>query len=497
MKRFISITTLLFLILGNGPICAKIESKLQGLVYSSYFGGNGYFIINDIKVDKDGNTYIVANTTSTDLAVTQGAFMHSAQGGPDVFVAKFSPAGELIYATYLGGNSDDGATALVLDEAGNAYIVGATWSTNFPTTAGALDENLSGGRDAYVVLLSADGKKLLAGTYLGGNNWDYGNGVARDSRGNIYVTGFTHGSFPITPGVVQEKFGGMGDGFLTKLTPDLGKMIYSTYVGGNSWEGTNALFVANDFSVYLTNGTSSTDFPTTEGAFDRVCDNCGPNYHGNSFVMKLNPDATKYIYSTLIGGSTAHAFDDLWEIVVDKEGNANLVGSAMSDDFPVTDNALQKELSGAKDIVIVRLNADGSKLLYSSYLGGTGEEGATDLIIDKHGNFIIYGATNSTDLPLVHPVQSELNGGYDAFLMKFSPKNNTLLFSSYLGGSKDELFWQGQIWPYSHIAAFGNQIVMSGLTTSKDFPVTEDAFQFQCDNSEDACGFISKIRLVK
>ena len=297
-----------------------------------------------------------------------------------------------------------------MDSAGNAYITGHTFSTDFPTTPGASDTTLNGDRDGFVAKLNAAGNGLVYSTYLGGDNWDYGKCIAIDDSGSAYVGGFTHGSFPVTAGAAQTVFGGMGDGFATKLSPDGHAILYSTYLGGNSWEAIAGIAVDHTGHAHLATGSASADFPTTPGAYDRVAGS------GDAAVAKLSADGSKFDYSTFVGGTGASGQEWFQDVAVDGVGNAYLIGQSDETDFPTTPNALLRSLSGGADAVVVKLNADGSGLLYSTYLGGSGADRGYGIAIDETGNAYITGRTTSTNLPTVNPLQAANAGGYDAFL---------------------------------------------------------------------------------
>jgi hypothetical protein len=380
----------------------------------------------------------------------------------------------LIYSAYLGGDDEDAGNGITVDSTGSIYITGKTFSTDFPATPGALDTTLSGGRDAFVAKLNAAGNDLIYSTYLGGNSWDYGRCVTVDDAGYVYVGGFTHGSFPITPGAAQTTFGGSGDGFATKLSPDGGTLLYSTYLGGYSWEAIEGIAVDNAGNAYLASGTHSTDFPTTPGAWDRTCDNCQTNYSTDGAVAKLNADGSEFVYSTLIGGADAPGGEDFKYIAIDSAGNAYLTGSTSSTDFPATTNALQPGFGGGGyDAVVVKLNADGSDLLYSTYLGGGGADRGHSIAIDGDGNVYVTGYTASTDLTTVNPLQAANAGGYDAFVAKVSDDGSALLYSTYLGGSGDENCHNP---PHGHAGITRDRtgkVYLTGFTGSTDFPTTD------------------------
>lgn len=448
------------------------------LRYSTYLGGSGTDQASSIALDSEGNVYIIGRTYSTDLPTTPGAYDISQNGAYDVFVTKLGPdGGTLLYSTYLGGSSEDIGTGIAVDSAGNAYITGHTYSTDFPTTPGASDTTLSGQRDAFVAKLNESGNGLVYSTYLGGDSWDYGKCIAIDDSGSAYVGGFTHGSFPVTAGAAQTVFGGMGDGFVTKFSPDGGTVLYSTYIGGYSWEAIPGIAVDHAGHAYLATGTPSDDFPTTPGAYDRVCENCSTNYSGDAAAVKLSADGSQFVYSTLVGGTKAPSEEGFLDVAVDSAGNAYFVGLSNETNFPTTPNALQRSLGGGEDVVVVKLNADGSDLLYSTYLGGSGIDRGYGITIDENGNAYVTGRTTSTNLPTVNPLQAVNAGGYDAFLAVVNADASALLYSSYLGGSGDENR-ESNGDGYADIALDPTRrtVHLTGYTASTDFPTTANAY---------------------
>jgi hypothetical protein len=456
--------------LGSSLAVNETSTSNSALLYSTYLGGIGDDLANDIAVDGAGNAYIVGSTSSIDFPTTTGAYAISYNAGAyDVFVAKLSADGQtLLFSTYLGGSDEEHASGVEVDDAGNTYVAGTTYSADFPTTAGALDRELSGGRDAFVAKLNATGDSLVYSTYLGGDNWDYGNCVAIDDTGHVYVGGFTHGSFPISAGAAQATFGGSGDGFAAKLSPDGSTLLYSTYLGGYSWEVIDGISIDSSGNAYVAAHTHSTDFPTTPGAWDRVCDNCQTNVSTDAAVAKLNADGSHFDYSTLVGGATTPGGENFAGISVDDSGNAYLVGFSNSTDYPTTPNALQDSFSGGEfDAVVTKLNADGSALLYSTYLGGSSADRSDDIAIDESGNSYVVGFTASTDFPIADPLQAVNAGGDEVFVAQMNADGSELLYSTYLGGSGDDRC--PDFFPHIVLGRSGT-IYLVGCTSSSDFP---------------------------
>jgi hypothetical protein len=265
------------------------------------------------------------------------------------FVTKLNPTGSaLVYSTYLGGTSgSDGGSGIAVDTAGNAYVTGDAFSRDFPTTMGAFQTTLGGGFDAFVTKLNPTGSALVYSTYLGGSDFDFGIGIAVDTAGNAYVTGRTDCgnvsnlcNFPTTVGAFQTTFGGgFTDAFVTTLNPTGSALVYSTYLGGSGEDLGIGIAVNTAGNAYVTGETSSSNFPTTVGAFQTT-------FGGGStdaFVTTLNPTGSALVYSTYFGGSgTSSEQEAGLGIAVDAQGNAYVMGSTSSSNFPTTAGAFQR-----------------------------------------------------------------------------------------------------------------------------------------------------------
>ena len=301
----------------------------------------------------------------------------------------------LSYSTYLGGNNYDDGFSIAVDGSGYAYVTGFTQSTNFPTKTGAYQTNLEGTTNVFVTKLNATATSLLYSTYLGGNNQgdvrgDKGYGIAVDSSGNAYVTGFTDSTnFPTTTGAFQTILeGGLENAFMTKLNASGTALIYSTYLGVNSVG--SGIAVDGTGNAYVTGSTGS-NFPTTTSAYQPILEGTT-----NSFVTKLNPAGTSLLYSTYLGGNNS---DEAQGIAVDASGNAYVTGFTDSTNFPTTAGAFQTSLGGNQNAFVTKVNATGSALIYSTYLGGNNNDYSIGIAVDASGNAYVTGSTDSTNFP--------------------------------------------------------------------------------------------------
>jgi hypothetical protein len=435
------------------------------LVSSTYFGGDGYHgeyfspdkdAANDIAVDAKGNVYVTGATNSL------------GRWDADASVIKFDPTlSTVLYATFLDGSGwDDVGNGIAVDAAGNAYVTGSLGS-------------ISLGSKVFAAKLDATGSPLggyfvYFGT-LGGYGVDIGHDIAVDPAGNAYVTGETglFAQFPTTPGAFQPAYGGgWSDAFVVKLNGQ-GAFVYSTYLGGSTSDEGYGIAVDADGNAYVTGATDggpASAFPTTPQAFQ-------PTSSGwvDAFVTKLNAQGSALVYSTCLGGIR---MDEGHAIAVDAAGNAYVTGTTMTLDnnFPITPGAFQTTFGGGVgagtfDAFVTKLNADGSALVYSSYLGGGGYSLGTEgygIAVDAAGNAYVTGDT--IDLPTVNPFQAQLAGKSDAFVTRVNPAGSALIYSSYLGGSRSDVGLG------IAVNAAGN-VYVAGTTSSLDFPTTPGAYQ--------------------
>ena len=481
------------------------------LVYSTYF-----FNASEMAVDAAGAAYFVGTAyIGGPLPVTPGAFQQTLRGVNDAFVAKLDPSGaSLAYVTYLGGEGglpgviidglSDYGYGIAVDAAGNAYVTGVTETRDFPVTPGAFQPASGGSYDTFVAKLNPSGSALVYSTYLGGGDSDWGRSVAVDAAGAAYVAGGTNSTdFPVKNAVQPQKKGDSEDFFLTKFAPDGKSVEYSTYLGGTDFDPGYDVHLALDAAgaAYVAGYTYSGDYPTTAGAYQPAPKGVNGFFGADAVVTKVAPGGS-LVYSTYLGGTGS---DYAYGIAVDAAGQAHVAGLTTSEDFP-TLNALQPNLRGGfrGNGFLTKLNAAGTGLVYSTYLGGTprdacrsrvifdllfcGGESATAVATDAAGNAYVTGNTVSLDFPAPSdPLQPGLNGPSDAYLIKLNPAGQAL-YSTNIGGSSYDYGADVEAGP-------GGTVYLFGYTSSDDFPTVNALRDRQSPGYYDPVygGFLAKL----
>ena len=456
----------------NAAFISKFDTS-GALAYSTYLGGSGTQAAYGIGVDPSGNAYVTGSTSSTDFPTTPGVYQPSCSTCGtyiEAFVSELNPSGSaLVYSTYLGGSASTAiGNGIAVDAAGDAYVTGTTQGpagttkpSDFPTTPGAFQTNCGEG-GAFVAKFGAGGSAPIYSTCVHGTpaSTDYadqGLGIAIDSSGDAYITGYTQASdFPTTPGVVEttclgstEIGASCEDAFVAKLNPAGSGLVYSTYFG---YSATIAQAIAVDAAgnAYIAGATCSGLFPVTANAFQRTyaAQNGGLNYAcapvmvwGDAFVTELSPDASTTVYSTYLGGQNT---DFANGIALDATGNIWVAGGTCSTTFPVTADALQfsngNECSNVAFLSELNPQAPQAQeaLIYSTYFGSNYTYGL-GLAADTSGGIYLTGYTDPPGTVPTTPgaFQTTLSGAVLAFVTKFSPGD--------------------QIWPLT--LNFGNQSV--------------------------------------
>ena len=447
------------------------------LIYSTYLGGSGYDYGRSIALDSLGNAYVTGATSSPDFPAANPVQATNNGGDGDVFVTKLNAAGNaLVYSTYLGGSGFDVGHGIAVDSSGNAYLTGDTGSVDFPT---ANPIHAQGG--AFVTKLNAAGNALVYSSHLGGSGDELGSGIAVDSLGNAYVTGSTSSlDFPLANALqitCTPCLTGGTVAFVTKLNSAGNAFVYSTYLGGSVLEQGRSIAADRSGGAYVTGSTLSTDFPTANPLQD------ASGGDSDAFVTKLNTAGNALVYSTYLGGSDAETGIG---VAVDSSGNAAVTGFTGSIDFPTVHPV--QAAGGAGNGFVTKLNAEGSAILYSTYLGGSLEDQPFGIAVDFSGNAYIAGFTFSADFPTASSIQATcaegIYGCRDAFVTKLNAEGNALVYSTYLGGTSIEQ-------PYGvGVDSLGSAYV-TGYTLSTDFPTADPVQAAHAGGDLDA--FVAKI----
>ena len=437
------------------------------LEYSTYIGGINNDYGNKITVDDTGNAYVTGYTYSNNFPTKVGSYDTNFNGGLyDIFVLKLNPDGSsLNYSTFIGGSNNEQGLDIAVDSQGNTYLTGDTRSNNFPTV-NAYDSTFNSAGDVFVLKLNPTGSSLLFSTYIGSMNVDYGYGIAIDSKGCAFVTGFTWFTsssfkFPTTLGAYDRIGQGGTEIFVLKLNYSGSALDYSTHVAGSLNDGGYGLAVDSNGSAYVTGYTYSTNFPTSPSPYD-------PSHNGerDAFVLKLNHNGSSLQYSTFLGGSNDERG---YGIALDSNRNAIVTGYTESSTFPNTTGAFKQSHNGNKDVFISKLNQTGASLKFSTFVGGSGDDEGHDLTIDSSGNIIVTGDTTSSTFPTSNDAYDNAYNSSEAYFLKLSSDGTTLIYSSYLGGTSSD-------YARSIDLDIMQNIYVTGYTNSSNFPTTTGAY---------------------
>ncbi len=445
------------------------------LSYSTLLDGSSPSAATALAVDANGSAYVTGFTSAYNFP-TASPEQNVNAGGNEVFVAKLNVAGTgLVYCTYIGGSGDDRGYGIAVDSTGSAYITGSTTSRNFPTRY-PIQAAMLGGKNAFVLKLSPSGSALVFSTYLGGSGSDAGNGIALDLSANAYIVGDTTSlNFPAS-GLQKGNKGGQ-DAFVASINSSGTSLMYSTYLGGSGTDHGAAIAVDSSGGAYVTGSTFSTDFPLAN-AFQKTIGG-----GQDAFVARLAPGGSALTFSTYLGGSggTVGNPEAGQGIALDSQGSVYVAGVTPSANFPVL-SALQPSLDAGLDAFVTKLSSTGI-LLYSTYFGGSGIDEANAIAVDTNNRAFVVGYTASTDLPIVGGFQSSNGGDYDAFIAELSATGNSLVWSSYLGGSSSDTATAVALDPTGNL-------YVAGWTLSTDFPLVNP---YQSVNTDNYAAFVTKI----
>jgi len=426
---------------------------IGALTWSKYVGGNGDEEGRAVAFDKEKNVYITGWTSSSQDFATQGAYQSIFGGFYDAFLAKYSPEGTLIWCTYFGGSENENSYGIAIDGSDNIYICGSTPSQDGISSTNAYQKNLNGFTDAFLAKFSPDGKRLWS-TYFGGPEDEEALGITIDAHSHIYITGYTSSQSGIaTPGSYQPVYSGeRNKAFLAKFDSS-GSIIWATYFGGPKNDYTFAVATDINENVIIVGTASSTTGIATKGAFRSVV---GAYYDG--FVAKFSASGN-LTWATYFGNN---GDDECTAVCTDDSGNIYITGNTSSDSGIATAGAFQSQYHGGGhgyDVFLAKISGSGA-LLWATYYGGTGDDFAWGMDIDKNRNVSIAGYTYSTDyITTTDAYQKNQKGEGDAYIATFDPYGK-LKYGTYLGGDSMD-------YGYGIKADEAGNIMLAGTTSSK------------------------------
>ena len=383
--------------MADNAIVFKISANGSILLFQTNFGGGGtdyissaYQKAENLGIDKNNNIYVTATTSSTNFP-TMSAYNSSSNGGFDIFLTKINPSGSLIYSTYLGGSSDDIGFGLFVDSYNHVHITGMTSSSNFPITARTYNSTYGGSNDAFIMDFDMNTNSISYSTFFGGSNFDYGLDIKVDNSNNTYVVGQTASmNIPTTNNANQSSYGGGYDVFIAKLSNTGTQLMYSSYFGGSNSEISFTLKLDELNNVYIFGTTYSSDFPVSANAMDKL-------FNGSSdvFVAKFDMTNAEPLFSTFLGGNG----DELGYAMDVNRNGIYVIDQTSSNDYPLTNDAY----NSTKDSIaagFTKVSLNGSKILYSTYFGGDGNEIPKAITISNTWNVIFVCKTDSTNIPI-------------------------------------------------------------------------------------------------
>lgn len=389
----------------------KINPSGTALLYSTFIGGPGMDFGKSISVNWKGAVSVAGSTSSPSLPL-KNPMQAQPNGKSDLILLKLNAQGnELLYCTYLGGSDEDYPMHLVQHKDGSSYIAGYTYSSDFPTTAGAFQDSYGGGgQDGFILRISSNGKNLIYSTNLGGVNRDRAYGIAVDKKGYAYITGDSSSyNFPVTDGAFQTAYEGNSDAFVTKLNPKGSDLVYSTFFGGGCYDYSMGIDIDKKGCAYIIGQTASENLPLKNPVITKKtgCE--------EAFVTKFNKTGSDIIYSTYLGGKDGDAGR---RIAVHRNGFAYVTGITSSKNFPLVNPIQAKYGGGTGDAFITKFNKKGNKLLFSTYFGGSDKDYIRGIAVMKNKTCYVFGLTYSKNIPTKNAFQAINKGDSDTFIVK-------------------------------------------------------------------------------
>ncbi len=447
-----------------------IDPVLSDISASGFFGGTADDDCQSIIEGRNGDIYIAGTTSSTGIFGNTVGYDTSANGYSDGYVACFNEDLTVLkYYTLIGGSNTDFVFNMAQNANGVVYVAGTTLSSDFPTTSNCYDNKCGNSgtcdydgsfyyNDAVIFAFDETLSTLLYSTYLGGSKREYGYGISLTKTGNPIVIGWTESSnFPISSGAYDNSFNsGTDDTYITILDSSLSSINASTYIGGSAYDFGYFAYENTHAAIVAFSTTSSTNYPTTSNAYDKT-----QNGDYDIAVSVFSSNLSSLKASTFIGGS---AKEKMYGAITDSKSNAIVAGYSASSNYPTSSGVVGSNFSGVNDQVLSVLDSTLSNIA-STYIGGTGDDRAYDVRLDKEGNPVITGYTYSSDFPIKgNAYDSSYSAGEDAVIVNFHSLNLDTITTTYLGGTGDD---EAQ----ALLCHSNGDIYVVGTTNSTDFPV--------------------------
>jgi hypothetical protein len=445
------------------------------LVWSTYVGGSSQELVKDVEVTPDGAVYLAVKSTSTG-PTTPGSFQPVKAGVNDAWVGKLSPDGSALeWATFLGGSDTEDVVGVAVDPAGEVLVLGDTWSNDFPVTAGSFLPVFAGQNDMFLSRLTPDGSSLVWSTFYGGPENDHASAMALFPSGDVLVAGdFDVPGPPATPGAFDIVFDA-GDYSLARFSADGRQLVFQTYFNG----AINDVACDEELGIVLA-GSADLGLPTTPGAFKETL---APGDSGDGFVAKMDSMGSQLLWATFLGGLGS---DTIYGLAMDAAGAVYVAGSTLTDDFPVTPGAFDTTPSSddPDNGYVAKLFPGGSGLVWASYLSACcgGSTLQWDIAVDTAGNAISVGSSNEPNFPTTgDALQPTYIGGFpssDAHMTKFDAFGETLVYSSYFGGTSSDYL------PLVALDAAQDPVIAL-RSSSSNLPITNGAYDTTFAGSTD------------